>query len=94
MIVPHQVFAACLLYLVKETRILLVVFKLVRKLHEFVYQLIRLELVLRYRLLGYRLLDEGDEEDLLLDGKVVVVTQDWNEVLGIVDKIVVPGVLV
>ena len=94
MIVPHQVVAACLLYLVKDTRILLVVFKLVRKLHELVYQLIRLELVLGYRLLGYRLLDEGDEEDLLLDGKVAVVAQHGHEVLRIVDEIVVPGVLV
>jgi hypothetical protein len=94
LIVPHQVVAACLLYLIKDTRIILVVFKLVRKLYELVYQLIRLELVLGYRLLGYRLLDERDEEDLVLDGKVAVVAQHWHEVLGIVDKIVVPGVLV
>ncbi len=39
-------------------------------------------------------MDETNDEHLLLNGEVVIVTKEGYEIFGVVDKVVVPRVLV
>lgn len=93
MIGDHLLPCHCL-DLFKNARLIIIVLEFLGKLNKFTNKLVALHFVLRDSLFLYWLADKANKENLLFNGQIRIVTENGHKVFCIIDKIVVPGILI